>query len=34
VLTHIANEVHAACDEVGSELLGTGAPEMTQNQSQ
>jgi uncharacterized alpha-E superfamily protein len=34
VLTHIVNEVHAACDAVGGELLGTGVVEGTQNQSQ
>lgn len=34
VLTHIVNEVHAACDAVGSELLGKGPSQQTQNQSQ
>jgi len=34
VLTHVVDEVHAACDTVMSELLGQGAPQEQQAQSQ
>lgn len=34
VLTHVVNEVHAVCDAIGGELLGTAPPPMVQFQSQ